>query len=75
MRNILNTLRPQRLIQLRVNSNIFSTHSLLRKQNNLFDSVRRTMFESTTVYALVHMDGVFARDDVLEGGALFARGL
>ena len=72
MRHILNTLRPQLLVQLRVQTHVFGAHRLLRKVHDGFDRPRGTLFERPPVHALVQVDGVLAGDDVLEGRARLA---
>lgn len=70
MRDVLDALAPQLLVELRVQPHVLGTHRLLRKVHNGLDRPRRTLLEGAAVYALVHVNGVLAGDDVGEGGAL-----
>jgi len=69
MGNSLDTLRPNLLIQLRVQSHITRAHRLLREVNDRFDCPWGPLFEGSAMHAFVQVDSVFAGDDVLEGGA------
>ena len=70
MRHVLNTLRPQLLVQLRVQTHVFGAHRLLRKVHDGFDRPRGTFLKGPPVHALVQVDSVLARHDIREGGAL-----
>lgn len=72
MRHSLNSLRPKRLIQLGVNPNITRPHRLCSKIYDGFDSPWSPLFERSAVNAFVQVDCVFAGNDVLKGGTLFA---
>ena len=71
----LDTLRPDSLVKLGVDSHIRSAHRLLCEVNDRLDSPWGTLFEGSAVHALVEVDGVLPGDDVLEGRALLAAGL
>jgi len=70
MRHVLDPLAPELLVQLRVKADVRGAHRLLRKLDDGLDRPRRPRLEGTPVHALVQVDGVFARDDISEGGAL-----
>lgn len=75
VRHALNTPLPHSLVQLRVNPDILSTHSLLCECDDGLDAGRCTLLEGLAVDALVQVNGVFASDDILKGRALLAAGL
>lgn len=75
MRHALNTPLPNSLVQLRVDPDIGSAHSLLGEGDDGLDARGSTLLERCAVDALVEVDGVFTGDDVLEGRALLAAGL
>lgn len=75
MRHALNTSLPHCLVQLRVNPNIGSAHSLLSEGNDGLDAAGRALLERLAVDVLVEVDSVLAGDDVLEGRARLAAGL
>ena len=70
MRYTLNTLGPQRLVELRVETYITRTHRFLCKLDDTLHCPWCTLLEAAAVHELVQMDGVFACDDVSERGAL-----
>jgi len=67
MGDTLDSLRPHRLVQLGVKTDIRSAHRLAREFQNGLDGPRSAFFERAAVHEFVQVDGVFARDDVLEG--------
>jgi hypothetical protein len=69
MRNGLDTLRPDGLIEFRIESHIVCAHRFACEFDHGFDSPRSTFFERTAVNTLVEVDGVFSGDDILEGRA------
>ena len=68
----LDTLRPQRLVELGVKADVRGAHRLLRKVDDGLDGPGSTLLEGAAVNTLVEMDGVFARHDILEGRARLA---
>ena len=66
----LDTARPDRLVELRVETYISRTHRFLCKLNDALHCPWCTLLEAAAVHELVQMYGVFARDDVSERGAL-----
>lgn len=72
MRHALDTARPERLVELRVDADVLGAHRLLRKVDYGLDGMRRPLLERAAVHTLVQVDGVFTRDDVLEGRACLA---
>ena len=72
VRHVLNTLRPESLVELGVEADVLGAHRLLREIYNGFDGPRCALLERAAVHPLVDMDGVLAGDDVLEGRARLA---
>lgn len=68
MGNVLDALGPEVLVELGIESDVLRAHGLLREIDDGFDCPRCALLEGTAVDALVHVDGVLAGDDVLEGG-------
>ena len=68
----LDTLRPQRLVELGVKADVRGAHRLLRELNNRLDGPGSTLLEGAAVDALVEVDGVFAGHNILEGRACLA---
>jgi hypothetical protein len=66
MRNGLDSLCPNLLIQLRVQPNITRAHRLLGKLNDRFDGPRCSLFEGSAVDMFMQMNGIFTSDDVLQ---------
>lgn len=55
---------------------LLAYHRLLRKLLDLLDGLRCPLLEAHAVYALVHVDGVLAGDNIGDGRAAgLARGL
>lgn len=75
MRNRFNSLCPNSLVELRVETDICGSHSLLSEIDDGFHSPGSTLFERTAMYTFVKVDGIFAGDDVLKGRASLAAGL
>jgi hypothetical protein len=71
MRDGLDPLGPQSLVQLWVDANILRSHGLVGKLVDAFDCPRSALLERTAVHAFVEMYGVFPRNDVLQGRAAF----
>ena len=67
MGDTLDSLRPHCLVQLGVKTDIRGAHRLAREFQNGLDGPRSAFFERAAVDEFVQVDGVFARDDVLEG--------
>ena len=63
---VLNTLSPNSLVQLRVQSDILHVHSLLSKLYNGLNSPWCSLFERSTVNTLMEVNSIFASDDVLK---------
>ncbi len=72
MGNSLDTLRPHSLVEFGIQSDVGGAHGLLGKVDYGLDGMGSTLLEGTTVNPFVEVDGVFAGDDVLEGGACLA---
>jgi hypothetical protein len=68
-------LRPELLVELRVEADVGGAHRLLRELDDGLDGVRGALLEAATVDTLVEVDRVLARHDVLERGAGLAAGL
>jgi len=60
IRNISNTLRPNVFVQFSVNSDISSSHCLLGKFNDFFNSTRSSVLERNSVNSLVKVDCVLS---------------
>jgi hypothetical protein len=67
---VLNTTRPDSLVQRRVKTDILGTHGLLSESLDGLDSVRSTLSQRATKDMLVHVDGVLTGNDISEGGTL-----
>lgn len=72
MGHALDTLGPDRLVELRVKADIGSAHGLLGELDYGLDGMRGPLLERTAVHALVQVDGVLPGDDVLESRARLA---
>ena len=72
VRNGLDALRPQRLVELGVKPNVRGAHRLLREVDDRLDGPGSPLLEGAAVDTLVEVDGVFAGHDILEGGARLA---
>ena len=72
VRNGLDALRPERLVELGVEADVRGAHRLLGEVDDGLDGPRSALLEGAAVDALVKVDGVFARYDVFEGGAFCA---
>jgi len=70
MGHVLDSLSPQRLVQLRVNPHVSRAHRLLRKVYNGLDGPRSALLERAAMYTLVHVDSVFPRHDIVDGRTL-----
>ena len=68
--SVLNTTRPDSLVQRGVKTNVLGTHSLLSKSLDSLDSMRSTLSQRATKDMLVHVDGVLTSDNISEGGTL-----
>lgn len=68
----LDTLGPDRLVELGVEANVLGAHGLLSELDHRLDGMGGPLLEGATVHALVQVDGVFTGDDVLEGRARLA---
>lgn len=75
VRHALDALCPKRLVELGVKTDIGGAHGLLREVDDRLHGMGGTLLKRAAVDALVEVDGVFAGDDVLEGGASLAAGL
>jgi hypothetical protein len=71
VRNGLDTLRPQSLVQFWVQSDIGSLHLGLGELDDGLDGPRSPLLEGSSVDVFVEVDGVLAGHDILEGGAAF----
>jgi hypothetical protein len=65
VRNRLNSLCPNSLVELGVETNVGCAHRLLSEGDNRFHGPRGTLFEGAAMHAFVEVDSVFAGDDVL----------
>lgn len=72
MGHALDTLGPDRLVELGVEADVLSAHGLLGELDHRLDGMGGTLLEGATVHAFVKVDGVFAGDNVLKGGARLA---
>ena len=72
MGNALDTLRPDSLVELGVETNVLGAHCLLCELDYGLDGMGGPLLERTAVHALVQVDGVLPGDDVLEGRARLA---
>jgi hypothetical protein len=70
VRHILDPLRPQGLVELWVEADVVGAHGLLGELDDALYGPGRALLEAAAVDELVQVDGVFAGDDVGEGGAL-----
>ena len=75
MRDSLDSLRPDGLVEFGVESDVRCAHCLVSEIDHGFDSPRSTLFEGAAVYAFVEVDGVLPGNDILEGRASLAAGL
>jgi len=75
VRHSFHTLRPELLVELRVDANVLGAHLFLSESNDGLDSPRSALLEGSAMDIFVQMDSVFTGDDVLEGGAGLAAGL
>ena len=72
MRNGLDALRPECLVELGVEADVRGAHRLLGELDDGLDGPGSTLLEGAAVDALVQVDGVFAGHDILEGRACLA---
>ena len=72
MGHALDTLCPDRLVELGVKTHVAGAHSLLRELDYGLDSMGGPLLERTSVHALVQVNCVLPGDDVLEGRARLA---
>jgi len=63
--DVLNTLAPDSLVELRVHTNILGLHHLLSELANGTNSTRGALLEGAAVKALVEVDGVLAGNALL----------
>lgn len=75
MRHRLDALRPHRLVQLGVDADVGGAHRLAGKVDDGLDSPGCALLEGAAVNALVQVDRVLARYDVLESRASLTAGL
>ena len=68
----LDALRPELLVELRVQPDVGGAHRLLRELDDGLYGVGGALLEGAAVDALVEVDGVLAGHDVLERGARLA---
>ena len=68
--HVLNTLRPESLVELRVEADVLGAHRLLRKIYNGLDGPRSALLERAAVHPFVEVDRVLASHDIVERGAL-----
>jgi len=66
VRNGLDALSPECLVEFGVKSNVLCSHFLLCECDDGFYSPWSTFLEGTTMNALVKMDGVLAGDNILQ---------
>ena len=72
MRNGLDALRPECLVELGVEADVRGAHRLLGEVNDGLDGPGSTLLEGTAVDALMEMDGILASHNILEGRARLA---
>ena len=68
--HVLNTLRPESLVELGVEADVLGAHRLLRKIYNGLDGPRCALLERAAVHPFVEVDRVLASHDIVERGAL-----
>ena len=68
----LDTLSPDRLIELGVEADVLGAHRLLGELNARLHGMGGTLLEGAAVYPLVEVDGVFTGDNILESRASLA---
>ena len=68
----LDTLCPERLVELGVEADVGGAHRLLREVDDGLDGVGGALLEGAAVNTLVEVDGVLAGHDILERGARLA---
>ena len=68
--HVLNTLRPESLVELGVEADVLGAHRLLRKVYNGLDGPRCALLERAAVHPFVEVDRVLASHDIVERGAL-----
>lgn len=72
MGHALDTLRPERLVELGVDADVGGAHRLLGKVNHGLDCMGSPLLERAAVHTLVQVDGVFPGNNVLESRARLA---
>jgi len=65
-RDALDALRPEMLVQTGVDANVLRLHLLLGEIADRLDGSRRALLGADAEDALVHVDGVLARDDFVD---------
>ena len=63
----LDTLSPDRLVELGVEADVGGAHGLLGELDDRLHGMGGALLEGTAVHPLVQVDGVFTGDDVLKG--------
>jgi hypothetical protein len=71
----LDAAGPDLLVQLGVDADVRGAHCLLGKVDDGLDGPRGALFEGAAVHALVHVDGVFPGDHILQRRASLTAGL
>ena len=72
MGNALDTLRPDSLVELGVETNVLGAHCLLCELDYGLDGMGGPLLEGAAVHTLVQMNGVFAGHHILESRASLA---
>ena len=72
MRDALDTARPEFLVEFGVDSDVGGAHGFRSELDNGLDGVRSSLLERSSVDALMEVDGVFPRHDILESRASLA---
>jgi len=65
-RDTFDTLGPKMFVEAGVDTNVLRAHLLLREVTDRLDSSWRAFLGTDAENALVHMDGVFARHDLVD---------
>ena len=66
---VLDTVLPHLLVELGVKTNIGGAHGLLGESDDLLDGAGSTLLEGNVVAALVEVDGVLARHNIVKSRA------
>ena len=70
MRDRLDALLPERLVEFGIETDVLGAHRLLGELDDRLDGPGCPLLEGAAMYTFVHMDCVFARHNIGESGAL-----